>query len=382
MKSISNPAIRALGILSAAGLALSANAAPAPSGFLEQVKTHITEWDTDHDDALTIKEVELALSNPKVKGPEAAAVASLRRGMKAKKLASLTLDQITASVPFKADANPAPPNYESMYKAGVTKIETTPHELFPEGQPDISTLAQGRLGDCFLMAALGTYTYRNPAGLKKMMQVQPDGQVALTFATGQKTVMPMPTDGEIIIGSTTRGHGVWGNMFEKSVGQVFLDKQKTGKYVSPYSIIGVGGSPHTVLQMLTGRTTVRVGCEDFRKLGLDAAKRETMLNDLRATLIKAQDEGKYIVCGNGAIKDQARVPGIYFLHSYSVLGYDAKADTVAFWNPMSNAHKPKGEPGLKYGYPTSYGKFTVPLTEVVQWLGSFSIETNTPVPAE
>jgi hypothetical protein len=57
-----------------------------------------------------------------------------------------------------------------------------------------------------------------------------------------------------------------------------------------------------------------------------------------------------------------------------VLAYDRATDVVTFWNPLSNGFKPKGEPGLQNGYPTSYGHFTCPLREAVRWFGSFSIE--------
>ena len=365
------------------GMALSwaAHAEAGKSGFIEQVKSHYGEWDTNHDNTLSVNEVELALGNPAIQGEEAAAVASLRRGMLGKGIKTLTLEQLIASVPYDSKITPAPPQYDSMYEASLTKINGAKRELFATGEPELDALGQGRLGDCFLLAALGTYVNHDPQGLKKMMQVQPDGQVAVTFGTGERVVLPAPTDGEVVIGALTRNQGTWANMFEKSVGRVFLEGQKAPRFVAPYSIIGVGGSPHTVLQLVTGHKVVRVGCEGIRKPGLDAATREARLGELRAKLIETQDAGRMMVAGNGAIgeQDAVTVPGIYYLHSYAVLNYDTKDDTVTFWNPFGNAYTPKGEPGLKTGYLTRYGRFTVPLTEVVQWLGSFSVESDQPL---
>ena len=58
-----------------------------------------------------------------------------------------------------------------------------------------------------------------------------------------------------------------------------------------------------------------------------------------------------MVAGNGAIgeQDAVTVPGMYYLHSYAVLGYDPKADTVTFWNPFGNAYTPKGGAGTQAG---------------------------------
>ena len=53
------------------------------------------------------------------------------------------------------------------------------------------------------------------------------------------------------------------------------------------------------------------------------------------------------------------------------------------WNPHSNNFTPKGEPGMKNGYVTENGKFTLPLVEAYQFFGSFTFETDQPVkPAE
>ncbi|RYX86232.1 hypothetical protein EON83_03140 [bacterium] len=364
--------------ISGAALLWAARGETAKNGFIGQVRAHYAAWDTNRDNTLSVNEVELALTNPGIKGEEAAAIAALRRGMRAKGIKSATLEELNDSVPFDAKKKPAPPQYDSMYEVALQKINSVKRELFVTETPQLDGLGQGRLGDCFLLAALGTYINHDPEGLKKMMDVQPDGQVAVTFGTGKCVVLPTPTDGEVVIGALTRNQGTWANMFEKSVGQVFLEGQKTERHVAPYGIIGVGGSPHTVLQLITGHKVVRVGCENIRKPGLDAATREAKLAELRAILIRNQEAGRMMVAGNGAIGEQnaVTVPGIYYLHSYGVLGYDPKADTVTFWNPFGNGYKPKGEPGLKYGYVTKYGRFTVPLSEAVQWLGSFSVESE------
>ena len=373
--------IRTTGFLVALGalasVRLIALAAPAttsattPDGLLGQVQAHFNAWDADHSGAVDLGELDVAIDNPAVQGPEAAAAVAVRGVLRAsKERTPLTLENLTTA---------APRTYAFAYTTALERIANTPRALFATGTPHIDKLRQGRLGDCFLLASLGTFASHAPQKLADMVKVQSDGQVQVTFATGQKVVLPPPTDGEIAVGASSGGDGVWVNLFEKAMGQVLLDAQQVPRSVSPTNIIDKGGAPLTVLQYLTGHKVVRINCAPMRDPKLTPAEREAKLADCRAALIKTQDAGRLIVCGNGARpRDMAPIPGILFLHSYAVLGYDAKTDEITLRNPQGRQHTPKGAPGMQYGYPTKDGRFTLPLAELVKWLGAFSIETDEP----
>lgn len=341
---------------------------PVKGAFLEQVKAHFAEWDTDHDASLSNNEMDLALANPAVKGPAAAAAVAVWSSIRStKERTPLTLDVIAQNAAKSATA----------YTAALQRITTTPRALFTQGTPHLDKLKQGRLGDCFLLSSLGTYVNHAPKGLVGMMKSLPTGQVEVSFGTGQKVVMPPPTDGEIAIGVTTGGDGTWANMFEKAMGQVLLEKNPA-RAVSPYGIITKGGAPLTVLQYITGHKVVRVYCQQFRNPDMPATEREAKLADVRSALVKTQDANRMIVSGNETLGNRKRVPGITYNHSYTVLGYDPKTDAVTFRNPHCNTFAPQGAAGIEFGYPTKDGQFTVPLTEAVRWLGAFSIETDEP----
>ena len=366
-------------------LTLAAGAEPttAPSGFLEQVSAHFARWDGDHDGVLSADEIELALADPANQGPAGAAAATLRRAIRANpKISPVTLDRLTTAVNGPADLKP--PAYEAIYQSALKKIATTNRDLFAPGDPHVQTLGQGRLGDCFLLAGVGTLAACQPDRLRRMIAVDPDGRVAVTFGTGQRVVLPPPTDGEIVIGANAHNSfndGVWANVMEKAIGRVYLDRQKTPRHVTPYSIIGVGGTPNTPLSLITGHACRRVGCEDFQRGKLAGDERARRLDAVRDELAAAFKSGRLVVGGTADIHaGQVVVPGLYYDHSYGVLAYDRTSDVVTFWNPMGNGYTPKGEPGLTYGFPTSRGRFTVPLAEAVMWFGSFSIETDQPVP--
>ena len=376
-------------VLVTVGLCLGATTAghanaSAGGGFLDQVRAHFAAWDADHDGQLSVAEVERALDDPAMKGRAGAAVATLRRACYAyAKFRPLTLRMITGAVEHDASVVGAgkPPPYEAMFEADLKKIEAAKRDLFVSGLPRVETLGQGRLGDCFLLAPVGTLAARQPERMRAMVRQLPDGRVAVHFGDGETVTLPPPTDGEVVIGSSTLNDGVWGNVFEKAIGHVLLERQRAEKYVTPYEIIGVGGTPNVPLGILTGHKTVRVGCEDFQRKGkLEGGARAARLNAVRDALAAAFGSGHLVVGGTADISGgETKVRGLYYDHSYGVLGYDHGTDLVTFWNPMGNAFKPKVPPGLENGYATSHGRFDCPLPEAVMWFGSFSIETDEPV---
>lgn len=348
--------------------------APEENVFLTQVRSHFADWDRDHDTKLSFSEIDRALADPEVKGPAAVAAATLRFNFK---LHDLGLSEYADAL-TRVDVGKKSNGFQDSFAAFSKKLAGIDRRVFPAGLPKGAQLAQGHLGDCFLIAGVGTMAQVQPDRLKAMVEERPDGNTAVTFGNGQRVELPAPTDGEVLIGSTTRGDGVWGNVFEKAIGQRYLAHQKADKFVSPYSIIAGGGTPNVPLAMLTGHKATREGCEMFQKPGLlDEAGKQRRLEEIRNALETAFAEHRLVIGGTADIKGpEVKVKGLYYDHSYGVLGYDRRTDMVSFWNPMSNLFKPKGAPGLENGYATSYGHFECPLTDTVQWFGSFTIEQN------
>jgi hypothetical protein len=191
-----------------ASLAAGARAGLADDGFIGQVKANFSSWDLDHDGVLSVDEIEKALDDPAVKGPSAAAVASLRQAVYAQPaIKPITLEKLIDAVDDKGTINPKPPAYRGMYAAALKKIETRHREVFVSETPRVETLGQGRLGDCFLLAPLGTVAYCQPKQLVDMLQPKPDGTIAVHFGDGETVALPAPTDGEIVIGASTLDDG-------------------------------------------------------------------------------------------------------------------------------------------------------------------------------
>lgn len=349
------------------------------SPFFDQVKAHFKTWDRDGDGELSVNEIELAVHDPKVKGEAAAAAASLRRGVRAHRdYAPVTLEKLALSLQTKSTKLAPQPKFESMFESGLKKLKDAHRQLFTPKGPAIESISQGRLGNCFLLASLGTCAYRYPERLQEFMKERPDGMVEVAYGDGRKVVMEGPSDAEVIIGATSRGTGTWTNMYEKAIGLRMLEASPSTKHVTPFSYIGVGGTPNVPVQVLTGHHVRRHGCELYRDPRDEKGASLADLTPLREDLKAAFRDGRIVVGGCGPKGKQTLVKGIYYNHSYGVLDYDEATDTVLFWNPFGNKYTPKGPDGLEFGYTTEHGKFRVPLKEAVMWFGSFSIETNEP----
>ncbi len=353
------------------------------SPFFREVKRHFGDWDLNKNQELSTEEIELALHNSSIRGAQAAAITSLRRAVRGdKELAPLSLDKIARGVVTKPAAQPAPPKYQSMFDTALKKIETTKRDLFADGPPQLESISQGRLGDCFLLVSMGTCAYCDPDRLMKMMQQQPDGKILVTLGSGRQLTIEAPTDGEVAIGATSRNTGCWTNTYEKAVGTVMLERasKKGTRHVTPLSLIGVGGTPSVPLEILTGHKVRKHSCQPYREAKDESGRSTADLSALRDDLKQAFAEKRLVVGGCGPKGSQTLVKGIYYNHSYGVLEYDEVTDTVLFWNPFGHKYTPKGPDGLENGYTTTNGKFRVPLNEAVMWFGSFSIETTEAAP--
>ena len=139
--------------------------------------------------------------------------------------------------------------------------------------------------------------------------------------------------------------------------------------------IAHGGSIRTTIRAFTGNETKSLSLQS--KLKPDQSNLEDLVTNLRAELQTAA--GATSLMGLGTAKE-GNPPGIAGNHAYAVLSFNAEKDEVQIWNPHGNTFKPKGEPGIKNGFPTSRGVFTVKVGDVVQIFrgATFEIQKSAP----
>ncbi len=333
--------------------------AKEPDGaFCEQAISHFAAWDQNHDEVLSLAELDQAIASSENKGEAAAALVALKRGSK------------TASKPLTAAFIRTGKSFAKPYEEAMTRIRKASRTLYATQPPQIDSIRQGKTGDCFCLAALRTVLQRDPAAIVRM--IQPAGNGVHSVQIGDKSItVPPITDGEIAIGASTT-NGLWPLVYEKAIG---IYRMKPGaKDATPYNVATKGGSAGAMMSTLVGKPIKRWSCKTWRD-EKDETKKAALLDDLRQQLASAFSEKRLVTGGTAALaKGKTGPPGITFNHGYAVLGYDAVKDELHLWNPHGDAFKPKGEPGLINGYPRTKGEFRAPLKELVTFFGGFAFE--------
>jgi thiol-disulfide isomerase/thioredoxin len=330
-------------------------------------------WDTNHDQTLSVTELDNAIEDPANTGPAAAALAALKR---ASRSTNYTLPPLTLSnICQLAGSPPATngPDLPGMYKSCLKRISVVMnHELFASGLPQLNTIRQGRMGDCFCLAPLGAMVHRDPREVASLFSTQTNGRVRVEFGGGAVSVVP-PTEAECVMMAANGHDGVWINLYEKAIGQARNDQRAPEKRVDlPTDAIANGGSEGRIMSYLTGHKVNGSGFRFAKDSATPATLRATRLDELRRKLTDSTSQGRLMACGT----TKPTTPGLTPKHAYALLKYDSKNDTVDLWNPHGNNFKPKGPPGLTNGYPTKNGIFTVPLTEFVQQFSGVSFESK------
>jgi thiol-disulfide isomerase/thioredoxin len=377
MNNVRQRILPALGwLLLAAAPAWSVRAqVNAADAFMQTVASNFFTWDRDHDQTLSVGELDAAIEDPANRGQAAAALAALKRASRSTNYAlpPLTLDNIRQLAGSRPATNR--PDLRGLYTNCLKRINAvTHHELFASGLPQLNTIHQGRMGDCFCLAPLGAMIHRDPREVASLFSVQADGRIRVEFGGGAVSIAP-PTEAELALMAGNSQDGVWIDLYEKAIGEVRNDQRAPDKRAGlPLDAIARGGSEGRIMSYLTGH---RVTWADFtivKNPATTPAARAAQLDELRQKLAAASSQGRLMGCGT----TKPTTPGLTPKHAFALLNYDAKADAVQLWNPHGNNFTPKGPPGLTNGYPMKNGLLTVPLPDLAQQFATVCFESRFP----
>ena len=365
----------------------------AATPFTNVVLRNFATWDADHDGMLTVAEVENLVRNPKITGEDAAAVATL--DMLARKTRTTAAPLVTKEylTQYAADPHSATyPGYEKRFELCAKRIAATPNAMYTSpSAPQLKSVCQGMIGDCFFVSVVGAMLNRDPNQVRSMISQRPDGSSDVVFPAGQHAhVLPI-TDTEVALSGNSLGTGRWLATLESGFANIRRDMKKTDDAaltratpaiaepdptILATDIIRTGGSMHMVIEFLTGHA---IGHVILRHGGVKemptAAEQQPLLPAIRTGVSEALRDKRLV--GTGTTLD-ARPKGISGDHAYAIVGYDAATDRITIWNPHGVDFSPKGEPGLVNGYPTVNGIFTMPLLEFAQVFEAVNWELNEP----
>jgi hypothetical protein len=360
---------------------------PEAPRFSAVVAERFDAWDKDHNAVLSPEEIDRLVVNPSIRGKDAAALAAMKLVVRSNKIKppELTRDflehhaedpagePIETPADAKAAARP-PASLQKRFESAYRRINGAKRELFADETPDIDHCHQGPLGDCFVVAGIGALAHRDSASIRKMITPRDDGSFKVEFPDGRGVTIEPLTDAEYALTSTTGDEGYWLSVLEKAYGALRNGARPSSKQTEETTdAIARGGSLATTLQALTGhaidKTTLR-----SRAVKDDAAA-ASIAATVRSKLLAAMKDHRLAGCGTG--KDPCP-PGINLTHAYAILGYNPDTDAILLWNPHGNTFRPRGDAGLKNGYPTRAGQFEIPVTDFVRVFNGMSVETERP----
>jgi hypothetical protein len=402
---------------------VQAEAAAPFTILVGETLANFAAWDRDHDGTLSEGEIDRLLTDPQVKGKDAAAAAALKISMRSRKYAVppitreylLRFDRyasklpkspspvgenkdrdigdtiLTPTLPKKADsttsdsasANPTTtiaktgtefPPMERIRRLCMQRIRRAKGEAFTAGPPRLRDVHQGQLGDCYFLAVLGGMVNRDPEQVHQMIVPSTEGGFDVRFPATKATHVPAFTDGEIALSSSASDSGRWVAIFEAAFGSVRNDLRNPGKTVAiKTDAIRDGGTITATIEALTGHDAKRFGLRKASvKEMLLAEQVANRLPILRTAITDALKE-KRLACVS--TNTNTLPPGISPKHAYAILHFDAEHDRVTIWNPHGNQFTPKGEAGVENGYPTKDGVFTVPLSDLARIFSGVTVET-------
>jgi hypothetical protein len=341
--------------------------------FMTAVAARFYAWDLDHNETLSVEELDIAIKDPANTGRSAAALAALKR---ASLSSNYTLPMLTfGNIRELASQPPTKhqPNLARLYVDSLRRIHSLSNgQLFASSLPRLETIRQGRIGDCFCLAPIGAMVHRDPQEVASLFSVTDENHCVVKIG-GESVVVALPTDAERAMGRMANNchDGLWVDIYEEAIGQLHNSlKAPYQQSDSSIEAIANGGSAGRVISDLTGHKVSGFSLEVGKDPAAPAALRDSRLAALRRKLANAIGQKYLVTCSTL----EPATPGLTPHHVYALLEYDPIDDTVDLWNPHGNEFIPKGPPGPDYGYPTVNGLFTVPLAEFVQQFCGMAFE--------
>lgn len=297
------------------------------------------------------------LSNPAIKGEDAAALAALARYMRKH---NPTGAMSRADVDSMTEINTIT---QKQYEAFIQSLATMNRLLYAKGKPNFDVLQQGQIGDCFFFSGIGWLAYYRPQVIVDAIIPLDNGQYRVHFPNGMKVTVDTPTDAELLFfnSASTLTDGLWVTLLEKAVGEVL--PHYTSRVVNnaePAYNLAMGGAPATIERIWTG--------SEPTVIYLDKNPNRARV---REALIAVQQK---------RLMSQALTPAKSSAHSiaghhvYAILDFDKSTDVITIWNPWGDEYFPQGPAGIQNGYARKHGIFHMPLDDFMQVYWVLSID--------
>ncbi|MEI6286058.1 MAG: hypothetical protein WCP79_06095 [Bacillota bacterium] len=213
--------------------------------------------------------------------------------------------------------------------------------LYTSGQPTFANIQQNKIGDCYLMSAIGWLVHNRPAAIPGMIKLS-----KITTASG--TEIPyryhvnLPgmknnnrgnvtlTQAEVAFFSkiTTVADGMWEPVIQKAVAQTLLDYyQGDDDNEVLYNLELKVTSAANIQKIFTGSRSRGYNHKNSTASGWGEAMNSALGNPNNLRMVQAMTPG------HGG---SPYLPGD---HWYAILAYDAPNMSVTIWNPWGDTNQ-------------------------------------------
>lgn len=347
--------------------------------------------DSNRNGFLADQELKTAIRNPRFKGPEAVAVATLNKlNGSIQKLSWNEWNQ-TSGVHSKdlkglsRMAQREKPSKWTLYVESFVfnqglRLKQIDQRLFPEGMASIrpDNIRQGEYGTCTLLAAAASLasTPQGKQAIFNMIREQPNGGFEVTFPGEKPLKVTRPTDTEMILYANSGQDGLWLSVLEKAFVARMEQQMNGASQEAVDKAVNNGYYMAKGIELLTGHKAK------------DGSIPQTSLPQLRDFVKQTTQEGRIMLVTLDPNSPQAKTKelkektarseeiyadGLVGLHAYSVIGYDPAQDTITLRNPWG--HTEFGAQG-KPADGIDDGIFSLKLADFHQLLSDVSWQTR------
>ncbi|MEO0815424.1 MAG: C2 family cysteine protease, partial [Myxococcota bacterium] len=227
-------------------------------------------------------------------------------------------------------------SFANGMNAAERRIRNTNRDLFadPAAGPDLNSIRQGRIGDCWVLATVGSICAHDPQAIANMITERDDGRFRVNFPGGRTVTVPAPTDTELGFLGTAGSDGLWLPVLEKAVGEHYQQGYFFSTTELDHEPIGDGGQTADAIELLTGRDTTGFDPTRGRRRANDTVffNRVADAFDADCVMVASRRRG-----GDGSTLAKR--------HAYSVIDVDREARTITIRNPWgSGDHMVNGRP--------------------------------------
>ncbi|MEX3920534.1 C2 family cysteine protease [Paraburkholderia sp. BR10872] len=198
------------------------------------------------------------------------------------------------------------------------------HPLFgTSGAPTANDVNQGRVGDCYLMAALACVAQDEPSKIASMFTSDGNGVYGVRFFDGPGNPVYVTVNDAVAQNAAENSCDSWVQILEKA----FVEYQHMNGLANQYKAID--GGCDIGLTAVTGRQAESYECSSFSQTSWDDTVKQSIISGLNN-----KTEVMY-GCSQNTTDPSGQIE-LVNEHMFSVLGYDQSTGDFILRNPWGN----------------------------------------------